>query len=161
MREWIGGLERRERLFLTWGGIITIALMIYLFALEPLGEGINQKEVQIANQQQQLLKLQKLVNEYKKIGPGNGQAAQKNSSASMLSLIDLTSTKFGLKSSVKRITPDGKNKVRIRLENATFDKVVSWLVTLAKEYRINVETLNLRPNEAQGSVNGNLTLRRV
>ncbi len=160
MREWLLGLESRERLFLIWGGVFAVGLIFYLGVLEPLHNGIAQKQEQVTNQQQQLAKLEGLIREYNKIGPGNDRPAGGDKNTSLLSVIDQTGSQFGLKSAMKRLTPDGTNKVRIHLENAGFDKLVEWLATLAKEHRLNIETLNLRPSDSQGAVNGNLTLHR-
>ena len=103
--------------------------------------------------------LDKIIAEYKAIGPVLNR--KDKSKASILSIIDQTSSRLGLKASMKRLTPDGKDKVRIRMEQAGFDKVMSWLAMLSKEHQINTEALSLRPNEDdQGVVSGNLTLHR-
>ena len=159
MREWINGLEARERMFLQWGGVITVGMMVYLLIVEPLGHGVTQNEKRIAGQRQQIEKLDKIIAEYKAIGPVLNR--KDKNKASILSIIDQTSSRLGLKASMKRLTPDGKDKVRIRMEQAGFDKVMSWLAMLSKEHQINTEALSLRPNEDdQGVVSGNLTLHR-
>ncbi len=160
MREWLLGLETRERLVLIWGGVITAGLLLYLGVLEPLHEGTTQKQTQVERQQQHLAKLERLISEYKKIGPGTGRPIAGDKNASLLSVIDQTSSRYGLKASMKRLTPDGTDKVRIHLENAGFDKLVDWLAILTKDHRLNIETLNLRPSDSPGVVNGNLALRR-
>jgi general secretion pathway protein M len=129
--------------------------------MQPLQQGMEQAETQVQGKTEQLSRLQSMVREYKKLGPGEETKTAKGGKDSLLSVVDKTSSQKGLKNAIKRLTPEGNDKVRISLENAEFDKVIAWLAQLAKEYRLHVESLTLHPNESAGFVNGNLQLRRL
>jgi general secretion pathway protein M len=161
MKEWISNLDPRERIFLGWGAVMTLGLLVYLFVLQPLQEGMEQAETQVKGKTEQLNRLQTMVREYKQLGPGEEGKTAKGGNESLLSLVDKTSSEQGLKNAIKRLTPEGDDKVRISLENAEFDKVVAWLAELAKEYRLHVDSLVLHPNDSIGFVNGNLQLQRL
>ncbi len=94
---------------------------------------------------------------YKRLRPSAGKSTTKDN-RSLLAIIDQSSSVVGIKSSIKRLTPEGKNKVRVRVEDVAFDKLVEWLVTNANNNLIHAELFLVRPTDKKGVVNTTLLL---
>ncbi|MES9881995.1 MAG: type II secretion system protein M [Sedimenticola sp.] len=156
---WWRSLAPRERLFLGWGVFITLMLGLYMGVAQPLETKIAQAETRLQITETELNKIREIAVEYQKLGKSKKRAKTKNGS-SLLAVIDKSSAKFELKQSIKRITPEGKSKVRIQLQNARFDKLIAWLNNLAINRGIHTQTVSLRKEGRPGLVTVNLELKQ-
>ncbi|MEJ1340410.1 MAG: type II secretion system protein M [Candidatus Sedimenticola sp. (ex Thyasira tokunagai)] len=156
---WWASLAPRERLFLGWGAFIALMLGLYMGVAQPLEAEISQVETRLQASQKELSKLNEITAEYEKLGKSKKKIKAKNE-GSLLAIIDKSSAQFALKQSIKRITPEGKAKVRIQLQDARFDKLIGWLNNLAKDRGIHTQTINLRKEEAPGRVAVTVVLKR-
>lgn len=158
MMAWWTTLAPRERLFLTWGGIAALVMVIYMGVLEPLDGSVEQAESRLQASQAQLGRLNAIATEYKQLGKGKARI-KRQAGGSLLAVIDKASAQFGLKSAIKRLNPEGKTKVRVQLQDVSFDKLIAWLSNLAKTHGINIEVINVRKSAKLGNISANLMLR--
>jgi len=77
---------------------------------------------------------------------------------SLLALVDRTVKQAGLARALKRVEPEGSDKVKVRLEQAGFDAMIGWLESLQLRYSIRVENISIDAQDNPGSVNVRLTL---
>ncbi len=113
-----------------------------LFGHSPTpGAKIAKAEIRLQAMEAELNKIKDIAAEYQKLGKGKMKTEAKKGS-SLLAVIDKSSAKFQLKQSIKRITPEGKSKVRIQLKDARFDKLIGWLVNLAKSRGIYTQSIS-------------------
>ncbi|MCP3662582.1 MAG: type II secretion system protein M [Gammaproteobacteria bacterium] len=157
MKKWLANQSPRERRFVLTGGALLLGVMIYVMVIEPLSEAIEATSEGVVSQQKLLSELQQITAEYKsqkKAAPQSKQVTKQ----SLLAVIDQSAEKEGVKPAIKRLTPDGQTKVRVRLEGAKFDNLMSWLNHLSATYSIQANRVTLRGVGTEGIVNGNVEL---
>ncbi|MDX1810621.1 MAG: type II secretion system protein M [Gammaproteobacteria bacterium] len=152
-------LKPRERMLVSVGGVFVGAMMLYLLLLEPLTDKAEQLESRVASQQKEVQWLKQAATEVaalKKTQPGNAGNARRGQS--LLVLVDSTAKQNKLADSMKRVEPDGTQRVRVWLENVAFDEVTKWMGELELRYQIQVESAVLDKTETTGLVNARLVL---
>ena len=140
MKEWWFGLQTGERRTLTVGGIVLALILVYFAGWVPLQEGVVTLETQV--QEQQALKRwmeqsAAEVQQLRRSGVGGSLAGGR----SLLTVVDQTARSGQLGPSLKRIEPEGENGVKVWLEQASFDEMMGWLVTLKQQYGAAVATM--------------------
>ena len=75
-------------------------------------------------------------------------------------IIDRTARASGLGRHLKRNQPDGNGALRLRLEDAPFDNLVSWLAELETQHGVRVNTASFDRAGGTGRVNCSLRLTR-
>jgi type II secretory pathway component PulM len=76
-------------------------------------------------------------------------------------IIDRTARQVGLASALVSQIPNGENSIRVRLDNAQFDIVVSWLGQLHQQYGLDIESASFDKTAKVGVVNSSLNLTRA
>ena len=84
------------------------------------------------------------------------QQAKPASGQSLLSLVDRTAKSGRLGTALKRVQPDGDEKVGVWLEAANFDDLVRWLAALETRHGVRVVSSVFQALEASGSVDARL-----
>lgn len=79
---------------------------------------------------------------------------------SLMARVDEGLRDAGLSSVLTRIEPDGDGRVRLWLEEASFDTVVAWLEGLTDRARVKVIDASVDRSEGPGLVRVRLTLER-
>ena len=77
---------------------------------------------------------------------------------SLVVLVDRTAREAGLGSAIRDQSPDGDNGLRLRLEGASFDALVTWLASLQQQYGVSMDSATVDAAPAPGLVNASLTL---
>ncbi|MGD8483273.1 MAG: type II secretion system protein GspM, partial [Thioalkalispiraceae bacterium] len=78
---------------------------------------------------------------------------------SLLTIIDQTTVKLDVRSFIRRIDPEGKDRVQIWLERINFDDLVHLLNILKRNHNINVESLSINRQSEQGQVDARITVK--
>jgi type II secretory pathway component PulM len=71
-------------------------------------------------------------------------------------LVDRVGREAGLASALRGTQPNG-NGVRVQLEAAPFDTLVTWLATLDERYGLSIETITVDRAARPGVVNASIT----
>jgi len=82
------------------------------------------------------------------------------SNESLVVIMDRSARECGLGSSLTGQTPNGDNGIRVRLEQAEFDKLVVCLGSLQQSQSITIESANIDRTAKPGFVNASLVLTR-
>lgn len=59
---------------------------------------------------------------------------------------------------LKRFEPSGENEIKVWVDDASFDKMMTWLSTMKKTLNIRVEQISIEKSELPGLVSSRLTL---
>lgn len=162
MKEWFLGLNQRERLIVGVGGAVFVVMMAYLMIWEPIMDGARQTQEKVVSQEKLLAWMQQSAAEVKRLrGGATSSGGQLIPGQSLLSLIDSTAKSAGLGNQVKRVKPEGSNKVRIWLDAVAFDKMVTWLEKLIQTYGVQVNSTVIDKANANGTVNANIELQSI
>lgn len=159
MKHYLMSLQSRERYTLIAGAVVLLLLLIYLLLVEPFVVNLERLDKRVTAQQEDMAWMRAAVAEVQRLraegeGRPRGQAA---SGQSLLSLIDASAKREGLGTALKQLSPVG-DKIRIRLEEASFDTMLRWLGTLEQDAGVGVDTLTLERLQEQGMINATLLL---
>ena len=155
MKEFLDKLSERDRMLLAVAvSAVIVAGMI--LAWHSFSGRIDRLQDIVADQHMTLDYMKQSAREVQSL---RGQAPQRSSGGqSLMALMDKTARQAGLSGAVKRIEPEGQNKVRVRLEGAVFDDLMRWLEALGGGYGIQVESVTIDRQDTIGMVNARLTL---
>lgn len=157
MKEFIANLSRRDRVLLAAGGGGTLLVLLFLIAWYPFARHVDRLRDNVAAQRDTLAWMQQAAVEVKRL---RGSApARKGAGQSLLAAADSTARQHGLAAAMKRVEPDGTDKVRIRLEQAGFDDMTRWLELLVREYGVRIESITIDGRNQTGTVDARLTLQ--
>lgn len=157
MKAWYYSKEPNERLIiLILAGVISLSLF-YLLIWSPITEGYAQKITRVEAQRKLLSWMQNTGNEIARL---QGSSAGNNSTRTgpLLSTVDSTIKSSGLGRTMKRLEPQGNDKVQIWFENTGFDSLISWLAQLANQHQIHINSINIDRQDIPGTVNARLEL---
>ena len=78
---------------------------------------------------------------------------------SIMTIIDASSNELDIKPAIKRMIPEGADKVTLWLENIAFDKLTLWLAMLETKHAITVDQISInREQTNKGTVTAKLLL---
>lgn len=158
MKEFLENLTEQERRLLIIG-VSGLALLLFYWVLwAPMSNNVSKLEKRIKKEQADLVWMKQAEQEVRALksrSGGNRSAVFKGQS--LLGLIDKTA-KANRIPPAKRIEPDGKNGVRVRLEKVSFDKLILWLGRLQRDYQVNVKSIVVDSEPDPGLVNVRLNL---
>jgi general secretion pathway protein M len=152
--DWIANLAPRERNLVYAAAAIAAIGVLYVGIAMPLARmhvrqaaRVEKKTADLAWMRQAAPRVSAIV--------GQGGAAGHES---LVVLIDRTGRESGLASSVRDQSPSGDNGLRLRLEGASFDSMVTWLANLQQQYGVTVAAATIDSASAPGLVNASITL---
>lgn len=159
MNAWWSGLSDRERWLVGGGGAAAVALLIYLLVWEPFRDGLADRRQTVAALRADLAWMQQAAAELKRLqaDPG-GPARPAGQRPSLLILVDQSARAAGLGEAVKRVEPQGADKIRIQLEDAGFDALIRWLGALEREHGVFTDNAAISPKSTAGRVDARLIL---
>lgn len=159
MREWLAGLEFRERLLVIVATIVLALFLLFVLVLKPLHASYNNLRTNVAEQRVSAVWMEQSASQVKQLQGSRGARVQGLGGRSLLSVTDSTARAGGLETALERVEPEGSNGVRVWLKNAAFDDLVKWLAQLDAVHGVFVDSLTLERNESAGRVDTRLTLQ--
>jgi general secretion pathway protein M len=159
MREWLEGLESRERLLVMGGGGLLIVFLLFVLVWLPVRAGYNNLKGSVAEQRDTAAWMQRSAQQLAALKRSGGDAPAGLGGRSLLAVTDSTARAGGLGAELKRVEPEGRDSVRVWLDGAAFDVLVKWLGTLSSSHGIQVDSATLERTETAGRVNARLTLQ--
>ena len=152
LRAWYAGLQQREQRTVAVGAV-TVAILILLFGrLLPLHSAVSNAVARNATKREDLAWMQ--VNAPEVRAAGNRPAAD-NGEAPVV-LVDRVGREAGLAAALRGTQPNGSG-VRVQLEAAPFDTLVTWLGTLDERYGLAIESITVDRAARPGVVNASIT----
>jgi general secretion pathway protein M len=157
MKDWFFGLEPRERMLFSAGGVLLLLLLLYVMIWEPIAGGYSSLKENVDTKQQTLAWMQQAAAQINALKRSAAGGAQGLGGRSLLAVVDQSARTGGLGDAIKRIEPEGSKGVKVWLEGAAFDPMIIWLGKLSKSYQIQPSIITLEP-VGNGRVNARLTL---
>lgn len=143
MMEWWQAREPRERLFLLVAFVVVTATLCYSLIWQPLAESHASQTALKQSQTKTLVWMYQAAQEVKALG--GARAAGPVSQRSLLDEAERAAASDGMKASLKQLNPEGRDKLRVTVQDADFDTLIRWLGRL----------------DSAGVAISNLTLSRV
>ncbi len=156
MKEWLAGLEQRERHLVISGAVLLGLMLIYVVVWEPLTNKVDALRVSTMERDSTLRWMRQTAQEVKKLRGSGGNRAKSMGGQSLLSVVDRTAKSGRLGTALKRVQPDGEKRVRVWMEAASFDDVMRWLVLLDTRYGVRIENSVFEMKQEPGRVDARL-----
>lgn len=154
MKEWYANLQPRERMMVIAGGIALGLMLFYAAVWDPLTSGARAKAEAVIEQQKVLQWMKQSAEDVKRLSPT--AAAQLPQGQSLLGVVDQTAKSSGLAAALKRVKPEGENKVSVWMEGAAFDDMVRWMENLKRTYGVEVDNITVDRKNEPGKVDARI-----
>ena len=158
MRDWLEGLEARERLLVMAGAGLLVVFFVIVLVWLPVRAGYTDLKTSVTEQRETAAWMQRSAQQLASLKRSGGSSAGLGG-RSLLAVTDSTARAGGLGAELKRVEPEGRDSVRVWLDGAAFDVLVKWLATLSSTHGIQVDNATLERTGAAGRVNVRLTLQ--
>ena len=150
-------LPARDRLVLKIFGMIIAIIAIYYATWSPAQQYMQNAQLDLTQNQQLLA----LVKQNKKLLASMSKASgAKNTkvldSQQLVSSVTNMAKRNGV--TLKRFEPSGDSKIKVWVDNVSFDKMMSWLTALQKKLNVSVEQISIEKDDLAGKVSARLTL---
>jgi general secretion pathway protein M len=152
LRVWYAGLQEREQRVVAIGGIVVAFLVLVVGILLPLQSAVSTAAKRNQIEREDLAWMQ--VNAPEIRAAGNQLPA--DTGEAPVVLVDRVGREAGLASALRGTQPNGTG-VRVQLEAAPFDTLVSWLATLDERYGFAIESITVDRAARPGVVNASIT----
>ena len=152
LRVWYAGLQQREQRVVAIGGVVVAVLILVLGVLLPLQSALSSAVKRNQREREDLAWMQ--VNAPEVRAAGNQLPA--DTGEAPVVLVDRVGREAGLASALRGTQPNG-NGVRVQLEAAPFDTLISWLATLDERYGFAIESITVDRAARPGVVNASIT----
>jgi type II secretory pathway component PulM len=160
LKIWFHSLKPRERLIFGGGGGIVALVAIYTLGLAPFYHSINTTAERVSRKQGDLAWMRSVTGEMQMLA-----ASQPNvvaaSNESLVVVIDRAARECGLSESLTGQTPNGDSGIRVRLESAAFDVLVTCMGNLERAHGVRIETAQFDRTAKPGLVNASLVFNRA
>ena len=120
------GLQTREQQILRHSAVILALLLFYLLIIDPIYSSRDDAEQRLQSTQQAFSGVQQQALDLKASSSGPGISG----SGSLLTQVESSAQKEGLRSALKRLQPSGNNQIQVSLEGASYQQVMQWLSNL-------------------------------
>jgi general secretion pathway protein M len=152
LQAWYSGLQEREQRMVAIGGIVVALLILVLGILMPLHSAVSNAALRNAAKREDLAWMQVNAPEIR----ASGNQLPADTGEAPVVLVDRVGREAGLASALRGTQPNG-NGVRVQLEAAPFDTLVTWLATLDERYGLSIETITVDRAARPGVVNASIT----
>lgn len=149
---WYAGLEPREQRMVAGGGVLVAVLILVFGILMPLHSAVSSATRRNETKREDLAWMQ--VNAAQIRAAGQQLAA--DTGEAPVVVVDRAGREAGLTDSLRGTQPNGTG-VRVQLEAAPFDAMVTWLATLDERYGFAIESITLDRTARPGVVNASIT----
>ena len=153
LRMWYAGLQAREQRFVAMGGLGLGVLLLFGALLLPLQSAVSAAAKRTAVKREDLKWMRVNASE---IRAGSDQLPADTGEAPMV-LVDRVGREAGLGSALRGTGPSGTAGVRVQLEAAPFDTLITWLATLESRHGLTIESITVDRAAKPGVVNASVT----
>lgn len=149
-------MPSRDRLALKALGFVLILLFMYFVLWQPAYT--YKKEANNNLQQQQDLLALVMENKSALSSMANSSSANVSSLNSQQLVSSVTNLAKQSGVVLKRFEPSGEKEIKVWVDGASFDKMMTWLSTMKRTLNVRVEQISVEKSEEPGLVSARLTL---
>lgn len=160
MKAWWISLQTRERMILILAAAIIVIALIYLAIIEPILEKRTNLTNQVKAQHKTLVWMQQSSQQVKQLRADFSQTNSVRQPSSLLALVESSAMQNKIRKPIQRMEPEGKNGVKLWLENANFDGLIRWVGNLARDQGVVVTRATISRGDSPGQVDIRLSLQR-
>jgi general secretion pathway protein M len=155
-RQWLGGLSPRERNLVYLACVVLGLALVYFAVVLPITSAAATRAARVEQKSADLAWMRQVAPQVIASAAAGGGAT--GSDESLVVLVDRTGRQAGLGNAIRDQSPSGEHGLRLRLEAAPFDVLVTWLAVLQQQHGVSVDAATIDAGSAPGLVNASLTL---
>jgi len=148
-------LSDRDKRYLAVGGLLLALILGYFVAYEPLSVESRRLHAGLMRQSSDLQWMRQALVTLASC-PAHRQTPE--TGKALLVVVDRTIRDAGLKQQLKRVQPDGDDRLRLWFEHASFASLAQWLDSLEKKQGIVVDSANVDRQQEAGVVSAKVGL---
>jgi general secretion pathway protein M len=152
LKAWYAGLEAREQRVVALGSVALAVLILFGGILLPLHSAVS---TAVKTRQTNIENLAWMRVNAPEIQAGGGALIGDTHEAPVV-LVDRVGREAGLGNALRGTQPSGGG-VRVQLEAAPFDTLLTWLAQLDERYGLSVDSISVDRAARPGVVNANIT----
>jgi general secretion pathway protein M len=156
LKAWYGNLAAREQRMVAIGAVVLCALILLGGILLPLQSAVS---TAVRGRAMRLADLEWMRVNAPEIRAGSSSLAPDTAEAPVV-LVDRVGREAGLGNALRGTQPSATG-VRVQLEAAPFDTLVTWLATLEERYGLTIESISVDRATRPGVVNANITFTQA
>jgi general secretion pathway protein M len=152
LRAWYAGLQVREQRMVAFGSVALALIVLCGGILLPLESAVSGADSRNASKRADLVWMRANVAEIR----AGGNQLPVDSGEPPVVLVDRLGRAAGLTDALRGTQPNGSG-VRVQLEGAPFDTVLTWLATLDQRYGLAIESITVDRTVKPGLINASIT----
>jgi general secretion pathway protein M len=156
LKAWYSSLQAREQRMVRIGAIAVCALILFGGILLPLQSAVS---TAVKTEERRRADLAWMRVNGPEVLAGGASLAADTGEAPVV-LVDRVGREAGLGSALRGTQPSGSG-VRVQLEAAPFDTLVTWLAQLDERYGYAIESISVDRTAQPGMVNANITFTQA
>jgi general secretion pathway protein M len=153
LRTWYSSLEQREQRVVAGGAIVLALIVLIGGILLPLHSAVSSAKQGIETRRDDLAWMRLNANEVRTLG----NSLPADTGEAPVVLVDRVGREAGLAGALRGTQPNATGGVRVQLESAPFDTLVTWLDTLDRRYGLAIESITVDRTPAPGMVNASIS----
>jgi general secretion pathway protein M len=157
MINWWLRLAPRDQRTLLIGGLLLAVLLPYWLAWLPLVERGERLTEMVTQQREDLAWMETAAQQLRELR-GSAAAPLASGGGSLLGRVDVAVREAGLSGTVRRVQPEGDDRVQVWLEGIGFDAMLGWLTVLQRDHGVRVDSLAVDRRAEPGMVDGRVLL---
>jgi general secretion pathway protein M len=153
LKNWYASLQQREQRVVAIGAIALGLLILIGGILMPLQSAVSNAVKGTDTRREDLAWMRANAAEVRSFG---AQLPADTGEAPVV-LVDRVGREAGLASALRGTQPNATGGVRVQLEAAPFDTMVTWLDTLDRRYGLAIESITVDRTPVPGMVNASIS----
>ena len=153
-RDWLDNLSARERTLVRAAAVLVGLALLYLVLVLPFTSTSSKMTARV---QQKSADLAWMRAQAPQAMAAAGMTQSAGDGESLVVIVDRTARQAGLGGALRDQSPSGNAGLRLRMEAAPFDTLVTWLVSLQQQHGVGIESATFDA-AGPGLVNATLSL---
>jgi general secretion pathway protein M len=151
LKAWYAGLQERDRRVVLIGSVV-LAALILVAGILSLQSAVSVAEKRAESRREDLAWMQQNAPEL----ASAGTAQFNDTREAPVVVVDRVGRESGLGTALRGTQPSPTG-VRVQLEAAPFDTLVTWIATLDQRYGLSIDSISVDRAARPGVVNANIT----
>jgi general secretion pathway protein M len=152
LKNWYANLQERERRVVLLGSVALAALILVGGVLLPLESAVSSAQKRAQNRREDLAWMHANAPEL----ASAGTTSFNDTAEAPVVVVDRVGREAGLGTALRGTQPSGTG-VRVQLEAAPFDTLVTWISMLEQRYGLSIDSITVDRAARPGVVNANIT----
>jgi general secretion pathway protein M len=153
LKAWYGSLQQRDQRVVALGGVALGLIILIGGILMPLQSAVSRAIQASETRREDLVWMRINAPEIR----ARGGDIPADTGEVPVVLVDRVGREAGLAGSLRGTQPNTTGGVRVQLEAAPFDTMVTWLDTLDRRYGLAIESITVDRTPAPGLVNASIS----